>query len=132
MTPTEIIDRLEERKDANVSKREMINLLQGITPNLITVDKVQTGDTFYYKVVGGKVRPWVVLWVRKGVVGAATITHSDMPFGYACQCRFWVGSFIGPTVTLLDESFIKDKIYLPYTNKKHLTEVRNSIRKVWK
>jgi len=132
MTPIEIIKRLEERQDANVSKREMINLLQGVTPNLFTVDKVQVGDTFYYKVAGGKIRPWVVLWVRKGAVGAATITHSDMAFGYACQCRFWVGSFIGPTVTILEESFIKDKIYLPYTNKKHLTEVRNSIKKTWK
>lgn len=134
MKVSAFIEQLEGLQDANISRRHVINVLNTVDPerDLVTVDKLRAGDTFFYKVTGGKSRPWLVLFVRKGLVGAASLTHSELTGGYKAQCRFWQGNYIGPTLTIVEEEKVKTSVYYPYTNKNHLKEIRDNIRKVWK
>lgn len=133
MKISDIITRLEDWKDANVAKREVLGWLRTIDPerDLIRVEKLRVGDTFWHTVVGGKRRPWVVLWVRKGVVGAASLTHADMEHGWACQDRLWRGCYIGPTLIIVNEEGVKNYCYYPYTNVKHLAQIKQEIKRKW-
>lgn len=131
------LDSVKElaKNDLPQDKLKTVNhYLSLVTPerDLLSVDKVKVGDTYFHKVVGGKNRPWVVLWVRKGWVGAATLTHhTEIEGGIPCECRFWEGSSIGPCLDMRPVEAIKDSIYYPYTNLKHLKEVRETFFKIW-
>lgn len=107
--------------------------LSQVTPqrDLLSVDKLRVGDTFFHKVTGGKSRPWLVLWVKKGFVGCASLTHSNLGAGYEAECRFWKGSYIGPTLTIIPVERVLDAVYFPYTNLKHLKWVRGEIARKW-
>ena len=131
MKITEIINRLENTQ--TLHRKEVIGWLKDVSPerDLMSVDKMKVGDTFFHKLVGGKSRPWVTLWVKKGYIGAATLTHSELPHGYKCEDRFWGGSFIGPTLCIFEVERVQDAVYYPYTNLKHLKTVRDSIKKMW-
>jgi len=123
-----------------VTKGDLVSWLESCSPerDLIKLDSLRMGDTFWYTVVGGKRRPWVTLWVRVDkqtgtrMVGAASLTHTDMEGGWECKDRMWnKGCYIGPTLITVEEQRVKDSVYFPYTNLKHLTEIKQNIKKVW-
>lgn len=123
------------KKEVPESSRGQVNHylnLVSIQRDLLSVDKLKVGDTFFYKVAGGKSRPWVVLWVRKGLVGAATLTHhTTLANSHSTECRFWKDNVIGPTISVFEEERCLDAVYYPYTNLKHLKEVRQKISEMW-
>lgn len=132
MQLSKIIER--GKTESEVTKAILLSWLQDVSPerDLIKVDKMQEGDTFWYTVVGGKRRPWVTLWVRKGLVGAASLTHTEMEGGWPCQARMWgEGCYIGPTLITVEEDRVKDSIYFPYQNRKHLKEIKMKIKGIW-
>lgn len=131
MKYSEVLTRAKEEKP---TVETLVCWLEGADPDrdLIKIDKLRVGDTFFYTLVGGKRRPWVVLWVRKGIVGAASLTHTQMVGGYPCQDRMWgKGCYIGPTLITVEEARVKGSVYFPYTNLKHLKEVKDNIKKQW-
>lgn len=122
------------KQDSSLTRGTILSWLEGadLERDLIKVDQMQEGDTFWYTVVGGKRRPWVTLWVRKGLVGAASLTHTEMEGGWPCQDRMWgKGCYIGPTLIVAEEDRVKDSIYYPYSNKKHLREIKQKIKGIW-
>lgn len=132
MRVSEILNRIDEPE---VTKKTVEVWLKTVDPerDLRKVENLRIGDTFFYTVVGGKRRPWVVLWVRKGTVGAASLTHTNMAGAWACQDRMWgEGCYIGPTLITVEEDRVKGSVYFPYTNLKHLREVKDHISKMWK
>jgi hypothetical protein len=134
MNSVEWFKRVDESTQQSYSKSDVKQILGNITPGYIlySPDKLLFGDVFRYKLVGGKVRPWVTLWVRKGLVGAATLTHDENLVGsFPCECRFYKGSYIGPTLTVIEVGRVIEASIAPYSNKKHLREVFKEIRKRW-
>lgn len=127
------VERVSGSSKESYTKGEVKQLLDSIQPeyHLYSVPKVKVGYVFSYRLVGGKSRPWVALWVRKGFVGCATLTHSNLPHGYKSECPFYSDSFIGPTITVLPEERLLDCQMAPYTSKKHLSEVKQKIRELW-
>jgi len=125
-----MIKRLEEGKEVN--RGEILGWLRDVTPerDLIKVDSMIVGDTFWLTVVGGKPRPWVTLRKSKGMITAACFTSSDLEGGFPCDDRYWgEGCFLGPTVTTVEEARVKSKIYFPYRNTKHLAVIRKEFIK---
>lgn len=131
MKLSEINRRINEE---GVTKATVESWLKTVDPerDLIKLDNLRMGDTFWYTVVGGKRRPWVTLWVRKGIVGAASLTHTDMEGGWPCEDRMWnKGCYIGPTLITVEEDRVKGSVYFPYTNLKHLQTIKSNIKKIW-
>lgn len=129
------LDRVSEVDKQNYTKAEVKALLSKISPEkeFHSLEKLRLGDIFIYTVVGGKRRPWVVLWARKGLVGAISMTHSgDLPGQFQSQCRFYPTNYLGPTLTVVEEQRVLDTVVTPYSNKKHLFHIRKEIQKVWK
>ena len=127
--------KIEESSQDTYRKGEVKVLLNNLNPQYIyySVDKLYIGDVFMHKIVGGKVRPWVVMFNRRGLVGAATLTHDlNLAYSYKSECRFYKDSVIGPTLALFEEDRVLDCCLAPYTNKKHLSEVRKSLLGIWK
>ena len=134
MEVKDAISRLMSTDKGSYNRGEVKQILDSITPDkmLASVPSLKVGDVFYYRVVGGKSRPWAALWVRRGLVGAATITHSEnLPMSHKSQCRFYLDSYIGPTITVIDQERVLDAVTIPYSNKKHLKEVKESIKSLW-
>jgi hypothetical protein len=130
MKISEIIRRVETNKET--TKGEILTWLKDISPerDLIKVDSMAVGDTFWLTLVGGKSRPWVTLRKSKGMITAACFTHTALEGGFPCEDRYWGDKcFLGPTMTTIEEDRVKDKIYFPYRNTRHLGVVRKEFIK---
>lgn len=95
-----------------------------------TVTDLRRGDVFIAKLVGGKVRPWIVLSVDvdADIVTAVSMSSGDSAPGMVeSQCRFWPRSFIGTTVSLFRQQQARSEVTRPYTNLRHLADVEASI-----
>lgn len=128
------ISKVVDSDKGSYTKGEVKHILNNINPQYIyhSLDKLRTGDVFMHKVTGGKVRPWVVMFSRKGMVGAITLTHhEELPFSYPSKCRFYSDNVLGPTLSLFEECRILDCCMAPYSNKKHLQEVKKDILGIW-
>jgi len=129
------LKKLEDSSQDTYRKGEVKTLLNNLNPQYIyySLDKLRVGDVFMYKLVGGKIRPWVVMFNKKGMVGAATLTHDiTLPNSYKSECRFYKDSIIGPTLSIFEEERLLDCCLAPYTNKKHLSEVKRSLISLWR
>ncbi len=123
-------DILQEAVAENVkgsySKAEVLNLLNSLEHEheVTVVDAIRRGDVFWHKVVGGKKRPWITLSVRSDlVVAVAMSSGNSAPRMVQAQCRFWAGSWIGTTTTLVNAEEARQSITRPYTNLEHLREI---------
>lgn len=88
------------------------------------ITSIRRGDVFIAKMVGGKVRPWIVLRVSDGIITAVAMSSGDKaPNMIRSQCRLWPGNWIGTTVSLFDASHARQEVTRPYTNAKHLREI---------
>jgi hypothetical protein len=94
----------------------------------ISVTELQRGDVFIHKLVGGKVRPWVVLKVFEDHVAAVSLsTGESVPGSTRSKCRLWKDSWICPTVTNVSMDFATKEVTRPYTALRHLDEVERDI-----
>lgn len=94
----------------------------------IKLDKVSRGDVFIHKLVGGKVRPWVVLRVSENMVTAVALSSGDSAANMIqARCRLWKGSWIGTAVSQFDMDHAAQEVTRPYTNHAHLSEIENHI-----
>lgn len=94
----------------------------------ISVTELQRGDVFIHKLVGGKVRPWVVLKVFEDHVTAVALsTGEHVPGSVPSKCRLWKDSWICPTVTNVSMEFATKEVTRPYTALRHLDEIERDI-----
>ena len=134
-----LMHQMDAEPKANYSKGEVKSILKVISDRPeqpVTVDndegcrgpcEVETlrrGDVFIARLVGGKVRPWIVLSVSDGVVSAVAFSHADTaPLMVPSQCRLWRGSWIGKTISVFSEDVAKKEVTRPYTNLRHLDQI---------
>jgi len=94
----------------------------------ISVTELQRGDVFIHKLVGGKVRPWVVLKVFEDRVTAVAMSTGDhVPGAEKSKCRLWKDSWICPTVTNVSIETATKEVTRPYTALRHLDEIERDI-----
>jgi hypothetical protein len=95
----------------------------------VAVERIQRGDVFIATLVGGKVRPWIVLHVSGQTVSAVAMTSSDesAPLTFPSRCRFWPGSYIAGTVSNFRLEQACEEVTRPYTARTHLTEIEREI-----
>lgn len=120
---------VEESPRESYTKGEVLHILEhlGWAARSIEIDGLQRGDVFWFKLVGGKPRPWVVLSVRGGVVCAVSMSSTNhMPHAIKSQSRFWPG-WIGTTVSLFHENEARKNVLHPYANRDHLREVEAKV-----
>ena len=92
------------------------------------VTRVQRGDVFIAKAIGGKPRPWIALKVIGDVVTALPISSGDsVPNMIKSQCRLWPSNWIGSTISQFRMDIATAEVSRPYTNIKHLREVEQQI-----
>lgn len=94
-----------------------------------TCEHIRRGDVFVSKLVGGKLRPWVVLHVTGDMVSALALSTSaeSTPVSFPSQCRFWPSSHICATVTCFNREFASREVTRPYTARAHLTEIERQV-----
>ena len=133
-----VMDQIGTSDKSNYTKGEVRHILNdasqktGGCTSTTDVDKVRRGDVFIHKLVGGKVRPWIVLSVRSGLVAAVSMSSGDSaPRMIKGKCRLWPGSWIGTTVSLFEEDTARQCVSRPYTNSKHLREVEAHIAELY-
>lgn len=94
----------------------------------VKVENMRRGDVFIHKLVGGKLRPWIVLEVEETSVVAIAMSSSDcIPNAMKSECRLWAGSWITPTITNVSIELASKEVTRPYTNARHLAEVEKTI-----
>jgi len=137
-TPQEQIRALmhdvSEAKKETYTKGEVKNILNSVASlsdlgnHTQEIAGIRRGDVFIAKMVGGKVRPWVVLSVRSEIVCAVCMSGGDRaPHMTKSECRLWPGSWIGSTVSLFAESLASKAVTRPYTNAAHLRDIERKI-----
>lgn len=95
----------------------------------ISVNDLRRGDVFIHKLVGGKVRPWIVLKIHDDTVTCVAMSSGEtVPNSVQSQCRYWPESFICPTVTSVNLKAATKEVTRPYTNLAHLSEIENLLR----
>lgn len=94
----------------------------------VKLQRLVRGDVFIAKLVGGKVRPWVVLDVSGDSVSALALSSGDTAPGMVkSKCRLWPSSWIGATISAFTVEFAAQEVTRPYTNLRHLAEVERAI-----
>lgn len=94
----------------------------------VKVASLMRGDVFIAKLVGGKVRPWLVLAVDGDFVSAVALSSGDSAPGMVkAKCRYWASSWIGCTVSAFSLDMATREVTRPYTNTRHLAEVERAI-----
>lgn len=92
------------------------------------VGDLRRGDVFIHKLVGGKVRPWIVLSCDGRVVRAVAMSSGDkVPDCVQAKCRLWPGAWITSTLATVSVEFASAEVTRPYTNLRHLAEVESAI-----
>lgn len=92
------------------------------------VATLMRGDVFIATLVGGKVRPWVVLAVDGDFVSAVALSSGESAPGMIkSKCRYWPSSWIGCTVSAFSLEMATREVTRPYTNLRHLAEVERTI-----
>jgi hypothetical protein len=93
-----------------------------------SLDELRRGDVFIAKLVGGKVRPWVVLQTNDDVVTAVALSSGDSaPNMTRSECRYWPASWIGSTISQFSIEAAQREVTRPYTNLAHLRAVERQI-----
>jgi len=119
-----ILHAIAARQDADATLDEYRTTCRAAT----AVQDLRYGDVFIFKLVGGKVRPWVVLSVSTETVIAVGMSSGDYaPAMVPSQCRLWPGCFIGNTVSVFERAAATQEVTRPYTNLRHLDQVRSDI-----
>lgn len=114
--PSRIIDEIDEES------------LTGTCRGPFKAAAIQRGDVFIHKLVGGKVRPWVVLKDEGDHVIAVSMSSSKcIPGAFKSQCRFWPNSWITPTITKVDKHLALEEVTRPYSNRAHLAQIEREI-----
>lgn len=126
-----IIDEIKDGEGSHILRKDVLKLLNVATEGCaIEVASIRRGDVFWHKLVGGKIRPWVALSCREGLVVAASLSNSaadvGIPRPVKADCRFW-GGYICTTVSLFHEDEVRKYVAHPYTNLDHLREVEAHI-----
>lgn len=149
-TPKALAARLmrevEEKSQANYTKGEVKSILNRIATTRdpasdeddvgscrapATVTELRRGDVFIGRLVGGKVRPWIVLHIADDIVSAVAMSSGDSAPGMTrSECRLWQGSWIGATVTLFKAETAMKEVTRPYTNHRHLAEIEAHVAKI--
>lgn len=142
-SPTERAERMicEVRDDDRQSytKGEVAEFLSRIVAagntsadSLIEVARMQRGDVLIARLVGGKIRPWVTLSVKEGLVTAVAMSSGDKaPRMIQSQCRLWPGGWVGTTVSLFDEAIVRLSVSRPYTAATHLREIEGRLASLY-
>jgi hypothetical protein len=93
----------------------------------VAVVDLRRGDVFIHKLVGGKVRPWIVLRVSGEFVSAVAMSKSGSARGMIpSQCRLWPDQFIGVTLSAIPFDEAVQEVTRPYTNLPHLGEIERA------
>lgn len=133
-SPADRAERFLSEINANQKEQygrvEIQHLLKGVIGagdlwnGLRRIETIQRGDVFIAKVVGGKIRPWIALSSKAGVVSAVAMSSGDRaPRMIKSKARYWAGSWISATVSLFEEAEVRDRVSLPYNNRDHLREI---------
>jgi len=92
------------------------------------VGELRRGDVFIATAIGGKVRPWIVLFVDDGFVSAVSLSTGDSaPNMTKSQCRYWARNWIGSTIAQFTLDHATQEVTRPYTNLVHLSEVQGQL-----
>lgn len=148
---SEYMEAIRGSTTGHYAKGEVLSMLNTIAqcPTTAKIDPIQTpedddtgimsvevpqlrrGDVVWFKLVGGKGRPWVVLHSDGAtVVAIAMSTGEHVPGSAASQCRFWPRSYLGTTVAVLDHEEARKRATRPYTNLRHLREFETELSKL--
>ena len=130
MQRDDAVKAISENVKDKYSKAEVLNLLRALEKDheSTVVEELRRGDVFWHKLVGGKIRPWIALSVRSELVVAVAMSSGDSaPRMIQAQCRYWQGSWVGTTTTLVNAEEAQKSVTRPYTNLDHLTEIEARI-----
>lgn len=104
------------------------NAIDGTCRAPISLKSLRRGDVFIAKMVGGKVRPWIVLRTDGPNVTALSMSSGDSAPGMVqSKCRLWPSSWIGTTISRFTVEHAAREVVRPYTNLAHLAKIEASI-----
>lgn len=139
-TPTEraarfmgLVDENEKKTYSKGEVRHFLNEIQKMrlaeSSTGVEVQKIKRGDVFMGSMVGGKLRPWVVLHVLEHSVSALAMSGNgeSAPQARKSQCRYWPASFLGFTISLFPKNTAMASVTRPYTARAHLTSVERDL-----
>lgn len=129
-TVDEVHKAVSEAVKGTYNKADVLKILLSLEAlhETTVVDDLRRGDVFWHKVVGGKKRPWVTLSVRSDLVVAVAMSSGDSaPRMIPAQCRFWAGTWLGTTTTLVEAETARQAVTRPYSNLDHLRELEAHI-----
>lgn len=93
-----------------------------------SVPDLRRGDVFIAKMVGGKLRPWIVLKVEAEIVVALCMTSGESaPACQPSECRLWPSSWLGSTISAFPHSAACAEVTRPYTNLAHLAKAEAAV-----
>lgn len=134
-----LMSEIGEAKQESYSRGEVRTILNsikmlgdGVTEALAEAEYLRRGDVFAFRLVGGKVRPWIVLHVAGDNVSAVAMSSGDSAPGMVpSKCRLWPGSWIGTTVSLFNADDARRSVIRPYTNIQHLREIEARLHSIF-
>ena len=140
-------DRVQRLDQKHYGKREVEKMLDSAISKLedagvpdmsetcrgpIQIETLRRGDVFIHKLIGGKVRPWIVLKDKGEFVIAVSMSSSKcIPGAIKSKCRLWPNSWITPTITTVSKEFALKEVTRPYTDHAHLEKIEQDIMRTF-